>query len=70
MPALIEIIEITVAKSHSFIITFYGRYLDLTDEEKEKLRGSYKVARKLDKLEGRNQDRFVAFLFCVAINAV
>lgn len=33
------------------------RYLDLTEEEKEKLRGSYKVARKLDKLEGRNQDR-------------
>ncbi|KAK3932060.1 Adenylate cyclase [Frankliniella fusca] len=33
------------------------RYLDLTEEEKDKLRGSYKVARKLDKLEGRNQDR-------------
>lgn len=33
------------------------RYLDLTEEEKEKLRGSYKVARKLDKLEGRTQDR-------------
>nr|CAD7459205.1 unnamed protein product [Timema tahoe] len=27
------------------------RYLDLTEEEKEKLRGSYKVARKLDKLD-------------------
>nr|CAD7445395.1 unnamed protein product [Timema bartmani] len=26
-------------------------YLDLTEEEKEKLRGSYKVARKLDKLD-------------------
>lgn len=33
------------------------RYLELTEEEKEKLRGSYKVARKLDKLDGRNQDR-------------
>lgn len=29
------------------------RYLDLTEEEKEKLKGSYKVARKLEKLEGR-----------------
>jgi len=32
------------------------RYLDLTDEEKEKLKGSYKVARKLEKLEGRLKD--------------
>ncbi|XP_054290269.1 egalitarian protein homolog [Macrosteles quadrilineatus] len=32
------------------------RYLDLTDEEKEKLKGSYKVARKLEKLEGRMKD--------------
>lgn len=33
------------------------RFLDLTDEEKDKLRGSYKVARKLDKLESMGQDR-------------
>lgn len=32
------------------------RYLDLTEEEKEKLKGSYKVARKLEKLENL-QDR-------------
>uniref|UniRef100_A0A0A9Z4E8 Exonuclease 3'-5' domain-containing protein 1 n=1 Tax=Lygus hesperus TaxID=30085 RepID=A0A0A9Z4E8_LYGHE len=32
------------------------RYLDLTEEEKEKLKGSYKVARKLEKLEGKNRD--------------
>ncbi|CAG2067267.1 unnamed protein product, partial [Timema podura] len=35
------------------------RYLDLTEEEKEKLRGSYKVARKLDKLD---KDRYSGFL--------
>lgn len=33
------------------------RFLDLTEEEKEKLRGSYKVAKKLDKLESMGQDR-------------
>lgn len=33
------------------------RYLDLTEEEKEKLRGSYKVAKKLEKLENIGQDR-------------
>lgn len=33
------------------------RYLDLTEEEKEKLKGSYKVARKLEKLENAGQDR-------------
>ncbi|XP_022189751.2 egalitarian protein homolog [Nilaparvata lugens] len=32
------------------------RHLDLTDEEKEKLKGSYKVARRLEKLEGKNKD--------------
>lgn len=35
------------------------RYLDLTEEEKEKLRGSHKVARKLEKLESIGQDRYV-----------
>jgi exonuclease 3'-5' domain-containing protein 1 len=29
--------------------------LDLTEEEKEKLKGSYKVAKKLEKLEGSNK---------------
>ncbi|XP_063234532.1 egalitarian protein homolog [Bacillus rossius redtenbacheri] len=33
------------------------RYLDLTEEEKEKLKGSYKVARKLEKLDSLGQDR-------------
>ncbi|XP_017891560.1 egalitarian protein homolog [Ceratina calcarata] len=33
------------------------RYLDLTEEEKEKLKGSYKVARKLEKLENMGQDK-------------
>ncbi|XP_055603168.1 uncharacterized protein LOC129751593 [Uranotaenia lowii] len=33
------------------------RYMDLTEEEKEKLRVSYKVARKLDKLENFDRDR-------------
>lgn len=35
------------------------RYLDLTEEEKEKLKGSYKVAKKLEKLENLGQDRWV-----------
>ncbi|KAF4533107.1 hypothetical protein B566_EDAN003827, partial [Ephemera danica] len=33
------------------------RYLELTEEEKIKLRGSYKVARKLEKLEGAGAER-------------
>lgn len=33
------------------------RYLDLTEEEKEKLKGSVKVAKKLEKLENMGQDR-------------
>lgn len=33
------------------------RYLELTEEEKEKLKGSYKVARKLEKLESLGQDK-------------
>uniref|UniRef100_A0A182YII2 3'-5' exonuclease domain-containing protein n=1 Tax=Anopheles stephensi TaxID=30069 RepID=A0A182YII2_ANOST len=33
------------------------RYMDLTEEEKEKLRVSYKVAKKLDKLENYDRDR-------------
>lgn len=40
-----------------YIIIFLYRFLDLTEEEKEKLRGSYKVAKKLDKLENMGQDR-------------
>jgi len=39
---------------------FCHRYLDLTEDEKEKLKGSYKVARKLEKLENM-QDRCVLF---------
>lgn len=33
------------------------RYLDLNEEEKEKLKGSVKVAKKLEKLENLGQDR-------------
>lgn len=33
------------------------RYLDLNEEEKEKLKGSVKVAKKLEKLENMGQDR-------------
>lgn len=33
------------------------RYLELTEEEKEKLKGSYKVARKLEKLESLGQEK-------------
>lgn len=33
------------------------RYLDLTEEEKEKLKGNYKVAKKLEKLENMGQDK-------------
>jgi exonuclease 3'-5' domain-containing protein 1 len=33
------------------------RYLDLTEEEKEKLKGSVKVAKKLEKLETMGQER-------------
>jgi exonuclease 3'-5' domain-containing protein 1 len=33
------------------------RYVELTEDEKNKLRGSYKVARKLEKLEGAGADR-------------
>lgn len=33
------------------------RYMDLTEDEKEKLRVSYKVAKKLDKLENFDRDR-------------
>ncbi|XP_059471090.1 egalitarian protein homolog [Neocloeon triangulifer] len=33
------------------------RYVELTEDEKNKLRGSYKVARKLEKLEGAGGDR-------------
>lgn len=33
------------------------RYLDLTEEEKEKVKGSQKVAKKLEKLENMGQDK-------------
>jgi len=33
------------------------RHLDLTDEEKDKLDGSYKVAKKLEKLQGKSQQQ-------------
>jgi len=47
-------------------LLFCNRYLVLTEEEKEKLKGSYKVARKLEKLENL-QDRHVLFetLLCI-----
>lgn len=33
------------------------RYLELTKEEKDKLKGSYKVAKKLEKLESMGQEK-------------
>ncbi|GAB1859500.1 Exonuclease 3-5 domain-like-containing protein 1 protein [Camponotus japonicus] len=33
------------------------RYMDLTEDEKEKLKGSHKVAKKLEKLENMGQDK-------------
>lgn len=39
------------------MLKFLTRYVELTEEEKNKLRGSYKVARKLEKLEGAGADR-------------
>lgn len=33
------------------------RYLDLSDEEKEKVKGSHKVAKKLEKLENMGQEK-------------
>lgn len=33
------------------------RFFDLTEEEKEKLRGSYKVSKKLDNLERMGEDK-------------
>lgn len=33
------------------------RHLDLTEEEREKLDGSYKVAKKLEKLQSKRQDQ-------------
>lgn len=32
----------------------YYRHLELTVEDKEKLKGSLKVAKKLEKMEGKN----------------
>lgn len=36
---------------------FVLRHLDLTEEEREKLDGSYKVAKKLEKLQSKRQDQ-------------
>ena len=39
-----------------FLTCFYLRYIELTEEDKEKLKGSYKVAKKLEKLENRDKN--------------
>ena len=36
--------------------TLRFRYIELTEEDKEKLKGSYKVAKKLEKLESRDKN--------------
>ena len=36
--------------------TLHFRYIELTEEDKEKLKGSYKVAKKLEKLESRDKN--------------
>lgn len=33
--------------------------MDLTEDEKERLKGFYKVAKKLEKMEGASQDKYV-----------
>lgn len=43
--------------THALYLYIIFRYLDLTEEEKDKLKGSYKVAKKLEKLEGIGQYR-------------
>ena len=35
-----------------------SRYVELTEEDKEKLKGSYKVAKKLEKLESKDSRGF------------
>ena len=37
-------------------LTLDCRYIELTEEDKEKLKGSYKVAKKLEKLENRDKN--------------
>ena len=37
-------------------IHLHLRYIELTEEDKEKLKGSYKVAKKLEKLENRDKN--------------
>lgn len=46
------------------------RYIDLTDEEKEKLKGSYKVAKKLEKLENLGQDRYGIVAYCESLDTM
>jgi exonuclease 3'-5' domain-containing protein 1 len=38
------------------------RYMDLTDEEKEKLEGSQKVLKKLERIQNKNENRQVPHL--------
>jgi len=53
-------LKLKLATTHSKNIVLSNReirllrYVDLTEEDKEKLKGSYKVARKLEKLENRD----------------
>ena len=44
-----------IAINHSYILISSFRYIELTEEDKEKLKGSYKVAKKLEKLENRDK---------------
>ena len=41
-------------ESTKFNIQNHFRYIEQTEDDKEKLKGSYKVAKKLEKLENRS----------------
>ena len=46
----------------------YFRHVELTEEDKERLRGSYKVAKKLEKLENKYVTLFLDFLKTFFVN--
>ena len=55
-------LRLKIATSHGKNIVLSNReirllrHVELTEEDKERLRGSYKVAKKLEKLEGKQRE--------------
>ena len=45
--------SVQISIGHVFFLHF--RYLELSDEEREKLEGSYKVAKKLERLQSKKE---------------